>query len=388
MNLARPQATDMMMMQRAARLALRGVGRAEPNPPVGCVLYDPVQGCIVGEGWHTAFGEPHAEAAALTNCNDRKTTANGTTAYITLEPCTHFGKTPPCANALIDAGIKRAVIAIRDPHPDHTGGAAVLENAGIAVDFLECNLAAEVLSPFIKSVTTGLPWTIIKWAQTIDGKIATRTGDSQWISNPQSRAAVHRLRARVGGILTGIGTVASDDPLLTARDTRRIHRKARRIVIDPTLRIDLQSTLVQTAGEYPLTVVCCVAPESAHKETLKKAKTLMALGVDVIEIPSVEQGEGLPSRLSMRSVLYTLQARYELSTVLVEAGPGIMECILADEGLADELLVYVAPKLLGDSQAPAASNGHVRTVMKDANTYTLKRLRRIGEDVELNYQIV
>src|SRR5436190_8347297 len=246
-----PRSIDHQHLLRAARLALRGHGGAEPNPLVGCVIASRA-GETIGWGYHGNYGGPHAEIVTLQRAADR---ARGATLYCTLEPCNHQGKTGPCTQAIIDAKIARVVIARRDPYPPAAGGIERMQAAGIKVDVIEdCQPAVAVSDPFVHRVKTGLPWVTVKWAQTIDGKIATRSGESKWISNEASRKMVHRERGRVDVILTGIGTVLKDDPLLTARKVRQ-RRVARRIVIDPDLQIPLSAKLVTTA-EAPTTIIC------------------------------------------------------------------------------------------------------------------------------------
>ena len=241
---------DLRYLHIAARLALRGHGGTEPNPIVGCLIVSP-RDEIVGWGYHRQCGQAHAEVHALGRAGPR---AAGATAYITLEPCNHFGRTPPCTEALIKAGVAKVVIARRDPNPIAAGGLDRLREAGIEVVIADdCELAMRITDGFARRVRSGLPWVIAKWAQTLDGRIATGSGESRWISNEASRRMVHRERGRVDAILTGIGTVLSDDPLLTARDVR-IRRVARRIVIDPHLKTPLDAKLVQTADRFPTTM--------------------------------------------------------------------------------------------------------------------------------------
>src|SRR5262245_29686131 len=200
---------DTLFMRRALRLALRGQGGVEPNPLVGCVLVR--AGRIIGEGWHAKFGGPHAEVRALKSC---QSSPRGATAYVTLEPCCHHGKTPPCTDALLAAGVTRVVAAVRDPNPAvHGRGAETLRKAGIRVEFgLLAAEGADLIAPFAKLVKTSRPWVILKWAQSLDGVIATRTGDSKWISDEACRAHAHRTRGRVDGILVGVNTLLRDDP--------------------------------------------------------------------------------------------------------------------------------------------------------------------------------
>src|SRR5579871_1062456 len=236
---------DPLFMSRALELARRGQGFVEPNPMVGCVLA--TDEGVVGEGWHRRFGGAHAEVEALTVAGSR---ARGATAYLTLEPCSHFGKTPPCAPALIEAGVRRVVVAMEDPFPEVAGkGLALLRSTGVDVEVgLMRDEAAWLNAPYLRRVVDRRPWIIAKWAMTLDGKIATRTGDSQWISGRPSREIVHQLRARVDAVIVGRGTAERDDPLLTARPADgNVARVATRIVVDGGAKLSSTSQLVQTA---------------------------------------------------------------------------------------------------------------------------------------------
>ena len=240
-------------LDMAARAALRAAGDVEPNPMVGCVIAR--ADTILGIGHHQKFGGPHAEVNALADCARRANDPRGATAYVTLEPCSHFGKQPPCCDALIRAGVARVVCARPDPNPVSGGGAARLAAAGIPCEFTRTSaLASHLADPFAMRIEHRRPWVILKWAQTIDGRTATRDGESQWISSPSSRREVHRLRARVDCILAAIGTVQADNPTLTARGVSRVRRVARRAVIDPRLELPEDCNLLQTLEAAPLTV--------------------------------------------------------------------------------------------------------------------------------------
>ncbi|MFG0331449.1 MAG: bifunctional diaminohydroxyphosphoribosylaminopyrimidine deaminase/5-amino-6-(5-phosphoribosylamino)uracil reductase RibD [Phycisphaerales bacterium] len=371
-------AFDRAMMLRAVRLARRGIGRVAPNPPVGCVLVDPLRHTILGEGYHAELGSHHGEAAALNDCRRRGRDPQGAVAYVTLEPCAHHGRTPPCSDALIDAGIKRVVIGREDPNPVADGGAEQLRAAGIAVDTLELEETRRLTNPFVKRVTTGLPWVIVKWAQTLDGRIATRTGDSKWISNAQSRAAVHRLRARMDAIVTGVGTVLADDPMLTARDVRRHHRVARRVVLDPGMKMPADSRLVSTAGDTPTIWVtnCAVATRSERIVTEARGA-----GVEIWAIGSDDDSLGALAEATLRQLV----TEHGATNVLVEAGGGVIGALL-ERGLIDELVVYLAPKVLGDAEAMAPARGRVIDSITNATPFVLRRTRRLGDDVELRYE--
>jgi diaminohydroxyphosphoribosylaminopyrimidine deaminase/5-amino-6-(5-phosphoribosylamino)uracil reductase len=368
------EAADAEHLRTAARLALRGHGGAEPNPMVGCVIVER-GGAVAGWGYHRRCGGPHAEIEALRRAGAR---AAGATAYVTLEPCNHAGRTGPCAEALRRAGIARVVYARRDPHPEAGGGAAALAAAGIPAELCErCPEAARASDPFVRRVTCGLPWVTVKWAQTVDGRIATRTGESRWISGPRSRLLVHRERARVDCIMTGIGTVLADDPMLTARGVR-LRRVARRLVIDPRLELPPDSQLVATIHQAPLSVACLEAQIALQP---RRAADLRAAGADVLPVP------GTGRELPLERLLRAMAKRYETTHVLVEAGPGLVGRLFR-QSLVNEAWVFVAPMMLGDEQAPSGVHGMNVGTLAEGTTLALKTMRRRGGDVVLRYRIV
>ncbi len=329
-------------MRRALFLAARGQGKVEPNPMVGCVLVK--GGKVVGQGYHKKYGGPHAEVNALRDAGGK---AAGATAYVTLEPCSHFGKTPPCAQALVEAGVARVVGAHEDPFPQVSGrGFEILRKAGIEVESgLLAEDAAELNGPFLTRVLKKRPYVIAKWAQSLDGKIATRSGDSQWISGPASRRIVHKLRARVDGVMVGLQTAIKDDPQLTARDVS-LKRVACRLVVDSQLRIPLRSKLVATAGEVPVVVLTTRRGLEAGQ---KRAVSLEKRGVEIIVCR--ESG----GRVSLPDALRKLADR-GLTNLLVEGG-GELIGSLADDDLLDEAYVFTAPFLIGGREAPSGCGG-------------------------------
>lgn len=338
-------AFDARMMRRALRLARRGQGRVEPNPMVGCILVR--DGRIIAEGWHRRFGGPHAEAAALNAAGEGG--AAGATAYVTLEPCCHFGKTPPCADALIRAGVRRVVAGTEDPNPLVVGGGFHrLREAGIeVVAGVEGAAAKELIAPFTTRIRRGRPYVIAKWAQSLDGKLAAASGDSKWISCEASRRRVHRLRARVDAIIVGVGTVLADDPLLTARDVP-VRRVAARVVLDARLRTVLSSALVRSAGAAPLIIMtsaAAAARPAAHK--------LAWHGVRVV---SCRSRRGL---IDPADVLARL-AEDGATNVLVEGGAAVLTSFLS-AGLVDEAHVYVAPLLIPDSRGAVIGSARFRS---------------------------
>ena len=366
------------MLDLAAWIALRGAGYVEPNPMVGCVLVR--EGRIIGMGHHRMYGGLHAEAEALADAAGRGECTQGATAYVTLEPCAHQGKQPPCVDALVQAGVTRVVCARHDPHPKGIDGAERLRAAGVQFEWCDESVNAVRLSdPFIKRVASGLPWTIVKWAQTIDGRVATRTGESKWISCERSRRRVHRLRARVDAIVTAVGTLLADDPVLTARGGWKRRRIARRVVIDPGLEISDSAMIVRTIDEAPLTIYCS---DLALAQQQRKSATLAAMGVEIIGVPGEDGGEG---EVGVDGVLRHLSETYDATNVLIEAGPGLLGRLF-EHNMVDEAHVYIAPMLLGDEQAKPAARGRVAERLADAKRFTLERVRRIDDDVLMVYR--
>ncbi len=364
------------MLDLAARIASRAAGYVEPNPLVGCVIVSgDGSGRMIGMGHHHVNGGPHAEVNALADCDLRREDPRGSTVYVTLEPCNAPGKQPPCVDALIAAGVRRVVCARRDPHPKGVGGAERLMASGVQFDWSDASENAIRLSdPFIKRVTTGLPWTIVKWAQTIDGRVATRTGESKWISCEASRRRVHRLRARVDAVVTAVGTLLADDPVLTARAGWRRRRVARRVVIDPGLEIPESSMMVRTIDEAPLSIFCSDEALGQHQ---RKVATLTALGAEIVSMGS--EGE-----IAVDGVLRHLVSAHGCTNVLVEAGPGLLGRLF-DGDLVDEAHVYIAPFLLGDEQAKPGIRGRVAERLADGKRFALRRVKRIRDDVLIEY---
>lgn len=360
---------------------MRSAGNVEPNPLVGAVVVDWSRGAgeVIGIGHHRRFGAAHAEREALADCVRRGRDPRGATVYATLEPCDHTGKQPPCTRAIVESGVAEVVAARRDPNPLAAGGFESLQKAGVRCRVCSESRAAIALSdPFVKRVRTGLPWVIAKWAQTIDGRVATRNGESKWISGDRSRKRVHRLRARVDAVLTGMGTVLADDPMLTARDVRRVRRAAIRVVADTDLDIPETSKLVATANELR-TIVACSAELAQGAITREKRERLAAAGVRVEGVPTV--GE----RLDLAALLKRLASEHGVASVLVESGPGLLGSML-DADLVDELVVYVAPMMLGDEMARAAAAGRIAPTLSMAQRYELLRAKRIENDLEVVYR--
>lgn len=350
------------MLDMAARVAWRAWGDTDPNPLVGCVIARGDD--VIGIGHHRRFGGPHAEREALADCRRRGHDPKGATLYCTLEPCRHVGKQPPCTDAVIEAGIAKVVYARRDPGHESGGGDAVLNAAGVGSECSDASVSATRLSdPFVCRVRSNRPWVIAKWAQTLDGRIATRTGESQWITGPALRRRVHRLRARVDAVLIGAGTAASDDPMLTARDVRRVRRVATRVVLDTEGRLARSSALVRTAAEVPtLVVTASDAVFPAPVRVLRVGRTVG--GVDV------------------REAVGRLWTDYGVASVLVEAGPRVLGSLL-EADLIDETFIHIAPMVLGDAEAMGAAVGRDAPRLTDARRLSVVRSRVIGGDVEV-----
>lgn len=350
-------------MARAIALARKGEGRVEPNPMVGCVIVR--RGRIIGTGFHRRFGGPHAEVEALRSC---KESPSGSTVYVSLEPCRHFGKTPPCTDALIKAGVANVVAAVPDPNPSVCGGGATaLRRAGIPVRFGVLDReAADMLAPFLTRVRLGRPYVIAKWAQTLDGRLAAVGGDSKWISGESSRRMVHQLRARVDAVLIGSGTALADDPLLTARDVP-MRRVAARVVVDRRLRLLESSRLVRSIDEAPLLVFT-----SPVRAVSAKAGRLKNRGVELIGISESSTG------LSLKRCLGALGDR-GMTNVLVEGGADTLSRFFRSR-LVDEAWVFTAPRFMGGAAAPAVVIQPGASRARDAFV-TLIETRRMGDDV-------
>ena len=333
--------SDARYMRQALELALRGAGHVAPNPLVGCVLVK--DGIIVGQGWHARYGDKHAERAALDDCLHNGIDPAGAAAYVTLTPCAHVGKQPPCTDALVRAGIARVVIGSDDPHVQAAARSVeLLRGARIRVDTgvlkEECDA---VNAPYFHFITTHTPYVVLKYAMTLDGRVACRTGLSRWVSGEESRAHAHATRNRLTAIMAGIGTVIADDPLLTCRMPGG--RDPIRIVCDSRLRIPLRSKIVQTARDVR-TIVACVHADTTTRLTLESA------GCIVVEVPG--DGEG---KLDLRALMNMLGAA-DIDSILLEGGPALAGSML-DARLVHAVQIYIAPKLFGGQKAPAPIGG-------------------------------
>lgn len=394
-------AADRRFMREALALATRGEGFVEPNPMVGCVLVK--SGQIMGRGYHRQFGQPHAEIEALRSLVSA-TDARGSTAYVTLEPCCHHGKTPPCTRSLIDAGVARVVIAAKDPFPQVDGsGISQLKSAGIdvCVGVLEIE-AEQIIAPFTKRIRTGMPWVIAKWAMTMDGRIATRTGDSQWISCQASRNQVHQLRSRVDAIVVGMGTVIADDPMLSARqddatpDQPFPKRIATRIVMCRRRLPSPDSKLMQSCHQFPTLLVTTpdVDPE--------KLAELKSLGADCLatEEPADRASTGSETEKPHQTaeprhvdgnrdnmVLQMLRhlADQGATNVMIEGGSQILSSFFS-AGQIDEAHVFIGPKLFGGIEACGPVGGVGVALVADAGQFTLRNVDSFDDDVRLIYR--
>lgn len=353
-------AADSFYMSRALQLAARGLYTTAPNPRVGCVIVR--DGRVIGEGWHERAGMPHAEVHALKAAG---AAARGATVYVTLEPCSHHGRTPPCAEALVQAGVGRVVAAMGDPNPlVGGGGIAMLTLAGIAAEVGLMEAEARALNPgFVSRMTRGRPWVRLKTASTLDGKTALANGQSQWITGEAARADVQKLRARACAILTGRGTVLADNPRMNVRDFD-IGRQPLRVVVDSALKTPADAAILPA-------LIACHHADPAIRATLERA------GAEVIELP------GTDGRADLAALLKLLAQR-GINELHVEAGAVLNGTLLA-AGLVDEWVAYVAPLALGDSarglftQPPLAS-------LADAARFRLVDVRQLGADLRLTLQ--
>jgi diaminohydroxyphosphoribosylaminopyrimidine deaminase / 5-amino-6-(5-phosphoribosylamino)uracil reductase len=339
-------AIDVQYMQQALALARGGLGLVSPNPLVGCVLVK--AGAVVGQGYHQRFGGPHAEVHALQEAGSQ---ARGAVLYVNLEPCSHTGKTPPCADAVIQSGVSRVVAALRDPDPRVNGrGLSRLEAAGIAVTVGVCEAEARKLNEvFIKYITTRCPFVTLKSAITLDGKIATRTGASQWITGELARQEGHRLRHAADAILVGIGTVLQDDPQLTARLPDQQGANPLRVIVDSTLRVPLQAQVAAVASDRRTLIVTTARAPVAHSEALRTR------GVEVVCLPAYDDG-----RVDLEALCRYLGER-GVASVLVEGGATLSATLLRRR-LVDKVLLFVAPKIIGGDGLSVVGSCGVETM--------------------------
>ncbi len=353
-------------MSRALQIARKGLYSTAPNPRVGCVLVKNAR--IVGEGWHVRAGEPHAEILALQQAGEQ---AAGATAYITLEPCSHAGKTPPCADALVAAGISEVIAAMKDPNPLVAGeGLTRLKQAGVVVSVGLLEEQARTINPgFYQRMTRGLPWVRAKMASSLDGRTAMESGESQWITGPAARADVQRWRARSDAIITGVETVLHDDPALTLRFAEMGlpeadligERQPLRVVVDSQLRTSPQAKLFATAGAVLIATTC---------KDVNRQHALQEAGAEVIEL------QGTDGRVDLGALLRLLAER-QCNEVLVESGATLAGQFLQQQ-LLDELVIYLAPKLLGSRARPMFDLPLIK--MTDQQSLNIVDWRVVGDD--------
>lgn len=365
--------TDREHLARAIELAHNGLGRVHPNPIVGAVVVR--DGRVLGSGWHTEFGGPHAEVEAIT---DAQADVAGATIYVSLEPCCHAGKTPPCTQAIIDAGLVRVVVASDDPSEKASGrGLGILRDEGIDVSVVPADddlaVSARLANQaFRKHARTGRPWVLFKSAMTLDGKVATQTGDSKWISGESSRARAHRWRATVDAVAVGVGTALADDPQLTSR-VEGVAKQPTRVVFDSTARLPLDSQMVSAAPEPRLIVVTTRAAPRSAVEALENA------GAEVV----VTTGENEPARV--RDALDRL-GDLGLASILLEGGPHLAGAFF-DAGEIDEVRLFLAPLLLGGRQARDPLEGEGVELIADALRAETLECEKVEEDLLISARL-
>ena len=366
-------------MRRAIELAKKGSGHVNPNPLVGAVIVR--DGEIIGEGYHECYGQLHAERNAIANAKKRGNSLEGSTIYVTLEPCCHYGKTPPCTEAIIEEKIAKVVVGSDDPNPLVSGkGFQMLREKGIEVipHFLkeECDAINHVFFHYIR---TGTPYVAMKYAMTMDGKIACYTGDSKWVTGEKSRAHVQTLRNHYKGIMAGIGTVLADDPMLNCRIEGG--RDPIRIIADSHLRIPMDSQLVRTAGQQPLIVACL--PDADEE----KAAQLQEKGVEVLRIPGVTTADITEEQkevISLPVLMKELGAR-KIDGILLEGGGQLNESAV-QAGIVDRIYCYIAPKIFGGAQAKTPVEGQGLTRAADAWQFNRIGMQEFGQDILLEYE--
>lgn len=360
--------TDREYMQRAIELAKKGWGFVNPNPAVGAVIVKDNR--IIGEGYHHAYGQLHAERDAFSKLSE---SAQGATIYVTLEPCCHTGKQPPCTEAIIEHGISKVVIGSRDPNPKVCGkGCRQLREHGIEVieDYMrdECD---EINPAFFHSITTNKPYVVMKYAMTLDGKIATYTGASKWITGEIARQHVHQVRSRYSAIMAGIGTVLADDPMLNVRLDGEVHQPVR-IIVDSNLRIPMESALVKTARDYR-TVVVYANPD------MKKIEELNVKGVETIQC---SDGEG---HVDLKKIIFWMSEQ-NLDSLFIEGGGQIHEAALK-AGIVNHVMAYVAPKIFGGENAKSPVEGVGAEIPANGAKLAFSGMTLLGEDILLEYDV-
>ncbi|WP_321279603.1 bifunctional diaminohydroxyphosphoribosylaminopyrimidine deaminase/5-amino-6-(5-phosphoribosylamino)uracil reductase RibD [Marinifilum fragile] len=352
-------------MHRAYELAKKGVGRVSPNPLVGAVIVKDDK--IIGEGYHEFYGGPHAEVNAFRSA---KESVEGATMYVTLEPCSHYGKTPPCAEAIVKNKIGRVIIGMLDPNPLVAGrGVKILEENGIEVDFgYMCEELTEMNRTFLKFIQSKTPYVVMKTAMTLDGKIASKTGDSRWVSNEKSRAKVHELRNELAGIMVGVDTVIADDPMLTTRLGNGNGQNPVRIVVDSKARIPLDSKILNTSDQAKTILAV------TEKADLDKIQQVEAKGNQILKV------DALNDRIDLNSLMQKL-GELNIDGILLEGGATLNFSAL-QSGIVDEVVSFVAPKIIGgNAKTPVGGEGI--ELMKDAIELDDIKYEQLGQDLML-----
>jgi diaminohydroxyphosphoribosylaminopyrimidine deaminase/5-amino-6-(5-phosphoribosylamino)uracil reductase len=353
-------------MRRALDLATNGLGLAPPNPMVGAVVVN--GGRVVGEGWHEGPGTPHAEVNALRAAGER---ARGATLYVTLEPCSHHGRTPPCAPAVIEAGIATVVASVPDPNPAVDGrGFSILRAAGVpVVDGVLVEEGADLIAGFARHLRTGLPLVTLKMAASLDGKVAARDGSARWVTGEAARRDVHRLRAASGAIVVGSGTAVADDPSLTVRSSGFRGRPPLRVLLDATGATPATGALFD--GSAPTMVATTPACRPQTRAAWEGA------GAEVLSLDDPEARGRVPLRELMRAL-----GKREVQDVLIEGGPTVAWSAV-EEGTVDRLVLYLAPKLIGGREAPGILGGEGVATIADARPIRVRRIEQVGEDLKV-----
>jgi diaminohydroxyphosphoribosylaminopyrimidine deaminase / 5-amino-6-(5-phosphoribosylamino)uracil reductase len=355
-----------MYMRRALKLAEKGIGYTNPNPLVGAVIVKNTE--IIGEGYHMKYGGNHAEVNAFLNATQDVENA---TLYVSLEPCSHFGKTPPCANAIVKKGIKKVYIGLMDPNPKVAGkGIEILRSNGIEVVVglleAECKKVNEI---FLKYITTNLPFCILKTAMTLDGKIASYTGSSKWVTNDLSRKYVHEIRHRVSAIMVGIGTVLSDDPQLNVRLEDKVTKNPIRVIVDSTARIPLSSKVLNVNSDTKTILA------TTNRASEDKIKILKEMGIEIIVLPQKNKHVDL-------SCLMKVLGEKKIDSVLLEGGSDLNFSAI-EEGIVDKVLTFISPKIIGGKSAKTPVGGNGIALMSDAIKVNNIEIHKFGDDFML-----
>lgn len=384
---------DIEFMRRAIALAKQGGGFVHPNPLVGCVVVK--DGQVIAEGYHEKYGEFHAERNALTRC---KADTTGATLYVTLEPCCHYGKTPPCTEIIIEKGIAKVFVGILDPNPLVAGkGVKILQDAGIEVVSGLCeDEIREMNKVFLKYITTKRPYVIMKTAMTLDGKIAAHTGDSKWVTNEESRKKVHELRSELAGVVVGISTVLADDPMLNVRLEGKHHQPVR-IVVDSNLRIPVDSQLVKTAKEYRTIVATTVISTEAERNgeisfNCRRffrfwRKLSLRSGLDKLEMTGVEllECQSNNNHVDINDLMTRLGAM-GIDSLLLEGG-GTLNAAFLEAGCVDEVWAFIAPKIIGGAAAKTPVSGKGIDLMSEAINLHNIEIQNINGDILIKGRI-